>query len=74
MEIVEIFAGDLFQAQMAKNLLENSGVESFLKDEIIGTRSPIWGPGGGVRVMVSDSDYDRARLIVDEFENNLKNK
>jgi hypothetical protein len=74
MKIVEVFEGNLFQAQMVKNLIENDGIESILKDELIGTRSPVWRPGGGVRVMVSDLEYDRARLIVDEFEKNLKSK
>jgi hypothetical protein len=35
MKIIEIFEGDSFQAQMVKNLLENEGIESFLKNEII---------------------------------------
>lgn len=74
MKTVEIFAGNLFQAQMVKNLLENDGIESFLKDEIIGTRSPVWSPGAGVRVIVSELDYDRAKLIVDEYEKSQRSK
>jgi hypothetical protein len=74
MKIVEVFEGNLFQAQMIKNLMEIDDIESFLKDELVGTRNPVWRPGSGVRVMVSDLDYDRARLIVDEFEKNLKSK
>ncbi len=68
MKIVEVFEGNLFQAQMVKNLLENDGIESFLKDEIIGTRSIVRRSWAGVRVMISDSDDDRAKLIVDEYE------
>ncbi len=34
MKLIEIFDGNPFQAQMVKNILENEGVESFLKDEI----------------------------------------
>jgi len=71
MKIVEVFEGNLFQAQMVKNLIENDGIESFLKDELVGTRNPVWRPGSGVRVMVSDLDYDRARLIADEFEKKI---
>ncbi len=74
MKLVGIFEGNLFQAQMVKNLLENGCIESFLKDEIIGTRSPVWTPGVGVRVMVSDLDYSKAKLIVEEFENNINSK
>ena len=67
MKLIEIYDGNLFQAQMVKNLLENEGIESFLKDEII-ARSPIFRPGGGVRVMISEFDYDKAKLIVNEYE------
>jgi hypothetical protein len=67
MKLIEIYDGNLFQAQMVKNLLENEGIESFLKDEII-SRSPIYKSGAGVRVMISESDYDRARVVVDEYD------
>lgn len=33
MKLVEIFEGTLFQSQMVKNLLENEGIESFLKND-----------------------------------------
>ena len=36
-ESIEIFNGIIWQAQMVKNLLENSGIEAFLQDEIIGS-------------------------------------
>ena len=58
---------------MVKNLLENEGIEASLKDEIIGTRSPVWTPSGGVRVIVSDLDFEKAILIVDEYEKNYRN-
>jgi hypothetical protein len=67
MKLIEIFDGNLFQAQMVKNLLENEGVESFLKDEII-ARNPVLRPEGGVRVMISDSDYEKAKLVVNDYE------
>ena len=65
--MIEIFDGNSFQAQMVKNLLENEGIESFLKDEII-ARSPVFRPEGGVRVMISELDYEKAKQIVDEYE------
>jgi hypothetical protein len=69
MKLIEVFDGTLFQAQMVKNLLENEGIESSLKDEVIGTRGGgAWRPAGGVKVVVSDLDYDRARLVIDKFE------
>ena len=69
MKLIEIYDGTLFQAQMVKDLLDNEGIESSLKDEIIGTRGGgIWRPAGGVRVIISDLDYDKAKLVVEEFE------
>lgn len=71
--MIEIFDGNSFQAQMVKNLLENEGIESFLKDEII-ARSPVFRPEGGVRVMISELDYEKAKQIVDEYEQLQKNE
>lgn len=70
MNLIAIFESNLFQAQMVKNLLENEGIESFLTNEII-ARSHIFRPGGGVRVMISESDFDKAKLIVNGYEKSL---
>jgi hypothetical protein len=67
MKIIEIFEGTLFEAQMVKNLLENEGIESFLKDEII-ARSPVYRGGSGVKVMISELDYEKAKLVINEYE------
>jgi hypothetical protein len=74
---VEVFAGTLLQAEMVKSLLENAEIEVFLKDEINGTLVPwVVSPGGAnpVKVIVSNLDYDTAKSIVEEFEENLKKK
>jgi hypothetical protein len=74
---VEIFAGTEWQAGMVKSLLENADIEAFLIDEIIGTLNPWWtapGGAGSVRVFVSNSNYDEAKLIVEEYEKNLNKK
>jgi hypothetical protein len=73
-KIIEVFSGSSWEAGMVKNLLENAGINAFLKDEIIGTRSAVWVPTGGVRVVISNFDYDRAKLVVEEYEKNLKSK
>ncbi len=73
-EIIEIFSGSTWEAGMVKNLLENAGIKAFLKDEITGAANPVWRPGFGVRVVVSNLDYDKAKLIVEEYEKNLKDK
>ena len=71
MKLIEIFNGNPFQAQMVKNLLENEGIESFLKDEIM-ARSPIYSSSGGVRVMISEPDYEKAMLVVDGYQKSQK--
>jgi hypothetical protein len=45
------------------------------KEIIMGTLNPWWtspGGAGAVKVFVSVDDYDRARIIVDEYEQNLR--
>jgi hypothetical protein len=72
MDIIEVFEGSLFQSQMVVNLLENEGIEAFLRDEILGTRSPTWRSAGGVKVIVSSLDFDKAKSVVDEYERTMK--
>lgn len=69
MKLIELYNGPLFDCQMIKNLLENEGIESVLNDQIIG-RSPVWSAGKGVRLMVSDLDYEAARRIMEEYDEN----
>jgi hypothetical protein len=74
-EPVEIFAGTTWQAEMVKSLLENQEIEAFLKDEIIGTLSPWWTAAGGVgsvKVIVSSVDFERAKVIADEYQKNIR--
>ena len=67
---VEIFAGNQFEANMVKNLLENEGIEAFVLDEFIGTISPWVASGGGagpVKVIVKEEDKDIAAKIVETY-------
>ena len=76
-EPVEIFAGTIWEAEMLKSLLEDAEIESFLKDEIIGTLAPWYtasGGAGSVKLIVSSLDFERAQVIVDKFQENLKVK
>jgi hypothetical protein len=74
-ELIEVFTGIAWQAAMVKNLLENAGITVFLKDEILGTLGPWWTASGGpgsVKVVVSSLDFEVARIIVEEYEQNSK--
>lgn len=72
---VEVYCGSSWEAEMVKNILEDNGVEAFLKDEYTGTLAPWYTSSGGfgsVKVVVSSVDYEKAMLIVREFEKNIK--
>jgi hypothetical protein len=70
---VEVFAGKAVQATLVKSLLENAEIKAYLKDEFTGVLFP-WhtSPGGvgAVKVLVSSEDYEKAKMVVDEFESN----
>jgi hypothetical protein len=69
---VEVFMGIAWEAEMVKNMLENEGIESFIKDDIIGTIAPFYTtPGlGSVKLVVSSDDYEKAMAVVTEFQQN----
>lgn len=69
MKLAVLYDGTLFECQMIKNLLENEGIESMLKDEVIGTRGGYsWRPAGSVKLLVLEDDFEFARQIVEQFE------
>jgi hypothetical protein len=67
---VEIFAGTAWEVALVQSLLANAEIQTFLKDEINGTLVP-WviasGGMGSIKIIVSNLDYDRAKLIVEEY-------
>lgn len=74
-EPVVVFAGNAWQTGLLKSLLENAEIEALIKDEIIGTLAPWWTASGGVgsvKVVVDPDNYDKAMIVVEEFEKNLK--
>ncbi len=74
-DLVEIFAGSSIDAEIVSSLLKNSKIETFLKDEIMGTLAP-WqvsaGGSGAVKIIINSNDYETAKLIVEEYEQNKK--
>jgi hypothetical protein len=74
-EAVEVFAGTIWQAEMVKSLLNDEGIEAYLKDEVIGTMFPWMAAAGGSRpmtIVVSGEDADKALSIIERYESNLK--
>lgn len=72
--LIEIYSGIVWQAEMIKDLLENEGIQGFLKDEITGTLNLPWDGLGSVKVIISNLDYDKAKVIVDEYNKSQENK
>ncbi len=65
------FSGSPLDAGFVKSLLENAGIQAFLKDENMGTIAPWYaspGGAGAVKVMINSQDSERAKEIVDQFE------
>ena len=72
---VEVYSGSFWEAEMVKSLLENAEITAFVKDEIMGTIAPWYSAPGGVgsvKVIVSNLDYDNAKIIVEEYEKNIE--
>jgi hypothetical protein len=69
-DLVVVFAGNTFQANHAKNELENNGISAFLADEITGSLAP-WhsapGGAGAVRVSVPEEEVEKAKSIIQQF-------
>ena len=70
-DIIEVFAGTSIDAEIVRSLLEDSDIKSFLKDDNMGTIAP-WhvsaGGAGAVKVIINSNDYDKAKLIVEKYE------
>ena len=74
-EPVEVFAGTAVQASLVKSLLENAEVDAYLKDEFTGVLYPWYtSPGGvgAVKVFVSSVDLEKAKMVVKDYESNVK--
>ena len=74
-EPVEIFAGTIWEAELLKSIMDDAEIESFLINEFTGTMAPWYtasGGAGSVKVIVSSVDYERAKAIIEEFQENMR--
>jgi hypothetical protein len=73
--LIEVFAGNTWDAGLVKNLLESAKILTFLKDEFHGSLAP-WqtdaGGMGSIKVVVSSDDFEQANEIVEQFYRNLE--
>jgi len=70
--IIEVFSGTLWEAEMIKSLLQDEEILSFLKNAVLSSYAfePIYTEG--VKVMISESDFVRAKQIVDGYNKNMQ--
>jgi hypothetical protein len=72
-KLVEIFAGTPWETGLVSSLLEDSNIQAYIADGIMGSMNPWWtAPGGmgAVRVMVSSEDAETAQHIIAEYMKN----
>ncbi len=69
---VVIFTGHAWESEMLVNILESEGIKAFINNEVVGTLFPFYStPGmGAVKVVVSQNDAEKAKLLVEDFEKN----
>lgn len=65
--LVEVFRGDLWEAELVKGFLGANGVQAMTKDESLGiVTAPYNNTGKGVVVLVNHEEEVFARRIIEE--------
>ena len=68
--MVIIFNGDYIETMNIKNLLDSSGIESFIENEFMSTIKPFLVTAGGfnpVSLTVNNDDFEKAKKIIDDY-------
>ena len=69
-DLVIVHAGHAIETGFIKSLLEEYGIQTILRDEMMGAIAPWYitpGGVGAVKILIARRDYERARAIIDEF-------
>ena len=73
-DLVVVFAGSVFDATLAKNLLEGAQIEAFLQDEQMGRLIPFYlsaMSAGAVKVAVRPADAEEARIVLSATDESM---
>ena len=73
-DLVVVFAGSVFDATLAKNLLEGAQIEAFLQDEQMGRLIPFYlsaMSAGAVKVAVRPADAEEARIVLSATDESI---
>jgi hypothetical protein len=64
---IEIFSGNLWEAQMLQTSLKDEGIESFLKNSVMMAYAYVPDRASEVKLMVLASDFQGAQKIKNEY-------
>ncbi len=72
-QVIELFSGTLWEAELIHSMLTDAGIQSFVRNTV--ATSYLYDPiqASGVKVMIMESDLTEARDIVKAF-NGQENK
>ena len=60
-----VFTGQITEADLVKFVLQQAGIRCWLENEQMGTTLPsVVSPGGGVRVLVTTADEEKAKAEI----------
>lgn len=66
-KFVQVYAGNLWQAQLVKGLLDANAVPCVINDETLGALTSHYAPNvGDVYVVVNEADMDRALEVIEQ--------
>lgn len=71
-KLVEVFAGEHWQATMIQNILIDNQIQAFLENGLMGNIEPWVVSSGGfnpVKVVISNQDYELSVKLIEEFKN-----
>jgi hypothetical protein len=68
----EVFDGTAWEAGLLKSILEDNEIETILKDASFVPWNLYPVRSGTVKVFVALKDFERAKLVVEEFLKNMK--
>jgi hypothetical protein len=68
----EVFDGTAWEAGLLKSILEDNEIETILKDASFAPWNLFPVHSGTVKVFVALKDFERAKIVVEEFMSNMK--
>lgn len=68
----EVFEGTAWEAGLLKSILEDNEIETILRDASFAPWNQFPTRAGTVKVFVAMQDFERAKLLVEEYYKNMK--